>query len=245
MQLTYSCPSWSRIEGRARWLLIDCRSLPVLTVIASPLLGRFVCFVVIFVPFRRCRVWNFGVDIWGKSSARTWDQHHLIVDCLNCLGVEYIVDCSSLSFVVAAVCSSSSMWSFLSPSFRKITKFWAQTLTFCFCLSIAIQYGTVELLTNIPGCRNRLRHKITQTMTCCSSLNSCSIVKFQLLLESCAQDLSNGVFIAIVQCQENRRWYMANQTDGMSDYASYAWCTFHFNQTTVAFVFNHWPTTII
>ena len=51
-------------------------------------------------------------------------------------------------------------------------------------------------------------------MTCSSSLNSGSIVKFELLLEFWAQLLCNDVLIAIVRRLESSQWYMANQTDG-------------------------------
>ena len=51
-------------------------------------------------------------------------------------------------------------------------------------------------------------------MTCSSSLNSCSIVRFRLRLEFWAQELSNGVFITIVRRLENRQPDMASQTDG-------------------------------
>ena len=54
--LTYSCPSCSKLYPHLGRLLVACRSLQVLTVIVKPLLGRFACFVVIFVRFRRCRV---------------------------------------------------------------------------------------------------------------------------------------------------------------------------------------------
>ena len=93
-----------------------------------------------------------------------------------------ILDCLSSLFVVAAGRSPLSMWLFLSPLFPEFIGFWAQTISFWFCLSIAIQYGAVELLTKRSGQRNRLRHKIAQTMTYCSSLNSCSIVKVGLRL---------------------------------------------------------------
>ena len=38
--LIYSCCLWSQVEGLARRLLIDGRSLPLLTVIVKPLLGQ-------------------------------------------------------------------------------------------------------------------------------------------------------------------------------------------------------------
>ena len=37
----------------------------------------------------------------------------------------------------------------LSLSFREIIRFWAQTISFRFCLSIAILYGAVKVLTTI------------------------------------------------------------------------------------------------
>ena len=51
-------------------------------------------------------------------------------------------------------------------------------------------------------------------MTCLSSLNSCSIVKFELRLELGDQELSNHVLNAFVRRRKNWLWYMANQTDG-------------------------------
>ena len=46
MAPTYSRLAWSRVEEVTLRLLIACRSLPVLTVIVSLLLGRFACFIV-------------------------------------------------------------------------------------------------------------------------------------------------------------------------------------------------------
>ena len=65
--------------------------------------------------------------------------------------IYWIVDCSSLLSVVVAVRSPSSMRFFLSPSFPEIIRFWAQTISFCFCLSIGIEQGTVGLSTKLSG----------------------------------------------------------------------------------------------
>ena len=51
-------------------------------------------------------------------------------------------------------------------------------------------------------------------MTCSSSLNSGSILKFELHFEFWDQELSNEVFIFTVRRLENRRPDMANQTNG-------------------------------
>ena len=56
MTLTYSCPSLSKLYPHSGRLLIVFLSLPVLTVIVSPLWGSIACFVVISSRFRRCRV---------------------------------------------------------------------------------------------------------------------------------------------------------------------------------------------
>ena len=47
--------------------------------------------------------------------------------------------------VVAAGRSPSRMWAILFPSFREIIGFWAQTISFRFCLSIVIQYYKFEI----------------------------------------------------------------------------------------------------
>ena len=110
---------------------------------------------------------------------------------------------------------------FPSPLFPELIRFWAQTISFRFSLSIAIQYGGVELLPKIPDQRNRLRHKIARTMTYSSSLYSCSTVKFRLRFEFHALELSNDVFNFIVRRRSNRLWYMANQTDGTLHYLNH------------------------
>ena len=53
-------------------------------------------------------------------------------------------------------------------------------------------------------------------MTCCSSLNSGSILKVRLRFEFGGQELPNDVCNFIVRRRENRLWYMVNQTDGSS-----------------------------
>ena len=68
--LTYSCPSCSKLYPHLGRLLVACRSLPVLTVIVSPLWGRFACFVVISSRFRRYRVCENGASIsWEGRGA--------------------------------------------------------------------------------------------------------------------------------------------------------------------------------
>ena len=71
-----------------------------------------------------------------------------------------IVDCSSLSFVVATGRSSLSMWFFLSPSFREFIRLWVRSMSFWFCLFIAIQYGTVELWTKTSRLEKSIRARI-------------------------------------------------------------------------------------
>ena len=53
---------------------------------------------------------------------------------------------------------------FLLPSFREFIWVWAQTISFCFFLSIAIQYGTVELLEQINCMEHLLERNIFWVM---------------------------------------------------------------------------------
>ena len=62
-----------------------------------------------------------------------------------------------------------------------------------------------------------------QTMTYCSSINSCLIVKVEPWIEFRAQGRFNDVFISIVRRLENSRWYMANKTDGDSTPVKHVW----------------------
>ena len=127
-----------------------------------------------------------------------------------------MVDCWLLFSIIRSRCRSFTIVDvvFLSPSFREFIWLWVQTISFRFCLSIAIQYGAVELLTKSSGYRNRLRHKIAQTMTCSSSLNYGSIVQVGLLLEFWAQTLSNDAFITILRHTNKGRQYITNRFDG-------------------------------
>ena len=92
MAPTYSRLAWSRVEDLTLRLLIECLSLPFLTVIVSLLLGRFACFVVtnsrLFVVVE-CE--TGASNSWEGPGARTRDQRHCNPHVLNC--TRYFVDC--------------------------------------------------------------------------------------------------------------------------------------------------------
>ena len=152
MKLTYSCLSWSQVRPQISRLLIACRSLPVSTVIVSPLWGSIACFVVIKSRFSSLSCVKQGRRFLGKDKALEHETNAIVYHDISDTATNWkIVDCSSLSFVVATGRSPSSMWFSLSQSFREFIRFWAHTISFCFWLAIAIQYGTVELLTKSSG----------------------------------------------------------------------------------------------
>ena len=73
--------------------------------------------------------------------------------------------------------------------------------------------GLSSYWQKLHGKRGRFAPISTETMTYCSSINSCSIVTVEPWIEFRAQGLSNDMFIFIVRRLENSRWYMANKTD--------------------------------
>ena len=83
MTLTYSCSSCSKLYPLLGRLLIVFLSLPVLTVIVSPLWGSIACFVVIKSRFCRCRVWNRGVDFLGRTRHVNMRPTPSYVSCSN------------------------------------------------------------------------------------------------------------------------------------------------------------------
>ena len=91
MVLTYSCFSWSQEVEIAHILRTAYRSLPMLTVIVSPLFGRLLALLQCMF-FRRSVECETGASIPREGSgARKWDQRHranyivrwyqLLVDC--------------------------------------------------------------------------------------------------------------------------------------------------------------------
>ena len=122
--LTYSCLSLSQVRPKIGRLLIACRSLPVSTVIVSPLWVSIACFVVLNSSLASLSCVKRGRRFLGKEEAPEHETNAIVYHNISDTAKNWkIVDCFSLSSVVVAGRSPSSMWFFLSPSFREIIRF--------------------------------------------------------------------------------------------------------------------------
>ena len=124
-------------------MLIACRNRPLLTVIVRPLLLSIACFVVKIVDFSSISSVERDQRFLGKGLVLKHETNN--TDCLMISDTVMdwqIFDCSSLSFVVAAVRSPWSMWFFLSPVVSRI--YWvlsSEQLNFCLTCRRGIVWG--------------------------------------------------------------------------------------------------------
>ena len=115
MKLIYSCLAWSEVWEKGRQLLIALSSLPVLTIIIKPLLGRFACFVVISSRLSSLLNVSFLERYQEKGLVLENETNAIIQPITSDTSPNWVVvDSSSPSFVVAAGRSPSSMWFSLS-----------------------------------------------------------------------------------------------------------------------------------
>ena len=128
-------------------LLLACRSLPLLTVIVSPLLSSIACFVVKIVDFSSSLSVKLLQEYLGKGEVLKHETYAIVQSITSDTGKNwFVVDSSSPLFVVAVICSPSSMCFFSPPvvsrnywvlssdrlilllSFRRNTAWWGRAV---------------------------------------------------------------------------------------------------------------------
>ena len=93
---------------------------------------------------------------------------------------------------------------FRRSSSAEFVRFWARAISFLFWPGIAILYGTVELLTETPGSRNRLTLLAAEYMTSFSSSNIALLRSKAANLSFADQELSNGALISTVRPSQQK-----------------------------------------